>query len=54
MNDECDIWNPLANLLADLIEKYADEIQTDNTTCENDHSKTNAISAQPIEQKEIM
>ena len=30
MNDEYDIWNPLANLLADLIEKYASDLDLDN------------------------
>lgn len=30
MNDEYDIWNPLANLLAEMIEKYASELDLDN------------------------
>lgn len=30
MNEEYDIWNPLANLLAEMIEKYASELDLDS------------------------
>jgi hypothetical protein len=49
MNDEYDVWNPLANLLADLIEKYASELDLDNFTSEKNSHLTDADSVKSIE-----
>jgi hypothetical protein len=49
MNGENDIWNPLANLLADLIEKYASELDLENLPSVNDSHISGDDSAKSIE-----
>ena len=49
MNEEYDIRNPLANLLADMIEKYASELDLDNLPPVEIPKQTNPNLAQSIE-----
>lgn len=49
MNNEYDIWNPLANLLAEMIEKYASELDLDNLPSVEISKQTEPNLAQSIE-----
>lgn len=49
MNNECDIWNPLANLLAEMIGKYASEMDLDNLPPVKIPKQTDPNLAQSIE-----
>ena len=49
MDNEYDIWNPLANLLAEMIEKYASELDLDSLPPVKIPKQTNPNLAQPIE-----
>ena len=49
INDEYDIWNPLANLLADLIEKYASDLDLDNLPQMKSSQINDADVGEPIE-----
>lgn len=52
MNDEYDVWNPLANLLANLIEKYASELNLDNLPSKKNSHLTDTVSVESIEKQE--
>ena len=49
MNNEYDIWNPLANLLAEMIEKYAAELDLDSLPSVEISKQTDPNLAQSIE-----
>lgn len=49
MNDKYDIWNPLANLLAEMIEKYASELDLDNLPLVEIPKQTDPNLVQSIE-----
>ena len=49
MNNEYDIWNPLANLLAEMIEKYAAELDLDSLPSVEISKQTEPNLAQSIE-----
>lgn len=49
MNNECDIWNPLANLLAEMIEKYASELDLDSLPPVEIPGQADSNSTQSIE-----
>jgi|GEM_PF-4114686 len=52
MNNEYDIWNPLANLLAEVIEKYASELDLDSLPPVEIPKQTDPNLAQSIENVE--
>ncbi|MGI6745455.1 MAG: hypothetical protein ACOX45_04710 [Acutalibacteraceae bacterium] len=49
MSNEYDIWNPLANLLAEMIEKYASELDLDSLPPMEIPKQTDTNLAQSIE-----
>ena len=52
MNNEYDIWNPLAKLLAEVIEKYASELDLDSLPPVEIPKQTDPNLAQSIENVE--
>lgn len=52
MNNEYDIWNPLSNLLAEMIEKYASELDLDSLPPVEIPKQTDPNLAQSIESVE--
>lgn len=49
MYNEYDVWNPLANFLADMIEKYASELDFENMSLVEISNPTALDSSQSIE-----